>query len=226
MLRMPRVPSAVGEQTVRRARQGTPHRRRRVWQQRAAAGGTSATCLLPPRPAPKPAKLSHAMVLLSWLLLPLRVAAVAASAWWQGAPAVPEGPMRTQHASRVTTPAGTGLIWLEWHTQGAAASMSQLVRTEGARPPARRTQLADELRLRSMSCLPVAPHCGNRARTATSASTLCSATLADPAHAQELQAHSAASAHPPARRTQLADELGIRVTRMRELMSGNRVRSV
>ena len=90
MLRMPRVPSAVGEQTVRRARQGTPHRRRRVWQQRAAAGGTSATCLLPPRPAPKPARLSHAMVLLSWLLLPLRVAAVAASAWWQGAPAVPE----------------------------------------------------------------------------------------------------------------------------------------
>jgi len=93
MLRMPRVPSAVGEQTVRRARQGTPHRRRRVWQQRAAAGGTSATCLLPPRPAPKPARLSHAMVLLSWLLLPLRVAAVAASAWWQGAPAVPEGPI-------------------------------------------------------------------------------------------------------------------------------------
>jgi len=33
------------------------------------------------------------MVLLSWLLLPLRVAAVAASAWWQGAPAVPEGPI-------------------------------------------------------------------------------------------------------------------------------------
>ena len=105
--------------------------------------------------------------------------------------------------------------------------MSQLVRPAAARPPARRTQLADELRTpKHRPCLRVAPHCGNQARTATSASTLCSATLADPAHSQESQARSAASARPPARRTQLADELGIRVTRMRELMSGNRVRSV